>query len=354
MRPDTRRKLLRHSFLFSFLSWSAAAVIFGVQPAVASTDVVEFRNGDRLSGDAKSLDRGRLAFETDATGTIYLEWQEIAYLSIDENRQVELQNGQRYFGKLLRADDAEIIVVETTTDKVELPANLVIGIHEIDKTGFRNLDLNVAVGYNYTKASNVTQFNISASTAYRTRKRIISAGFASSISDSSNNDVSQRQSLDFLYTRLRAKRWFNDGGISFDRNDELGLNLRTSLSGGLGRFVVQTNSSNFSVSGGLMATREDSVDDSNDVDSLESYGIVTWEWFRYESPELDWSTSLQIIPSLTESGRVRGEFDATLRWEIVNDFFWQLEFYDSYDNEPQSGTTTSNDYGVTTSISYKF
>jgi hypothetical protein len=348
-----RRKSLRHSLLLNILLWPAA-MIFGPQPVAAATDVVEFRNGDRLSGDAKSLDRGRLAIETDATGTIYVEWNEVAYLSIDENRQVEVEGGQRYFGKLLRADDAEIIVVETDTEKVELPVDLVIGIYEIDETGFRNLDLNVSLGYNFTKASNVTQFNASADTAYRTRKRIFAAALASSISDSSNNDVSQRQSLDFTYTRLRANQWLNDGGISFDRNDELGLNLRTSLYGGLGRYLVHTNNSIFSVTGGLKATREDSDDEPNDVDSLESYGIVTWQWFRYDSPELDWSTSLEIIPSLTESGRVRGEFDATLSWEIVNDFYWQLEFYDSYDNKPQSSATTSNDYGVTTSISYKF
>lgn len=353
MKSAIRRKSLRHSLLFNILLWPAA-MMFGIQPVAAATDVVEFQNGDRLSGDAKSLDRGRLGFETDATGTIYVEWQEVAYLIIDENRQVELQNGQRYFGKLRRADDAEIIVVETATEKVELAANHVIGIYEIDETGFRNLDLNVSLGYNYTKASNVTQFYVSADTAYRTRKRIFSAALDSSVSDSSNNDVSQRQSLDLTYTRLRANRWLNDGGVSFDRNDELGLNLRTSLYGGLGRYLVHTNNSIFSVTGGLKATREDNADEPNDVDSLESYGIVTWEWFRYESPELDWSTSLEIIPSLTESGRVRGEFDATLRWEIVHDFYWQLEFYDSYDNKPQSGTTTSNDYGVTTSISYKF
>ena len=353
MIPSVRRMPLRCSFSSRLLFWSCLASSVS-QPVLADIDVVVFKNGDRLTGDAKSLNRGRLGFETDATGTIYVEWQEVAYLVIDENRQVELENGRRYFGKLQRGESADVIVVDAETEKVELPMDNVVGIFEIDKSGFRNLDLNVAVGYNFTKASNVTQFNVSADTSYRTRKRILSASFDSSISDSSNNDVSQRQTLDFMYTRLRANRWLNDGGISFDRNDELGLNLRTSLYGGLGRYLVHTNNSIFSLSGGLKATRENTVDQPTDVDSLESYGIVTWEWFRYETPELDWSTSLEIIPSLTESGRVRGEFDATLSWEIVNDFYWQLEFYDSYDNKPQSDTTTSNDYGITTSVSYKF
>lgn len=76
MRSAIRRNSLRHSLLFNTLLW-LAAMMFGLQPVAAATDVVEFQNGDRLSGDAKSLDRGRLGFETDATGTIYVEWQEV-------------------------------------------------------------------------------------------------------------------------------------------------------------------------------------------------------------------------------------------------------------------------------------
>jgi len=110
----------------------------------------------------------------------------------------------------------------------------------------------------------------------------------------------------------------------------------------------------FMLKGGLKATRENNVSQPDDVDSLESYGQITWEWYRFDSPELDWSTNIEIIPSLTESGRVRGEFDTTLSWEIFNDLFWKLEFYDSYDNQPQSETAEKNDYGITTSVSYKF
>lgn len=41
-------------------------------PAIGApkTDVVVFNNGDRLTGEVKSLERGRLCFETDATDTI--------------------------------------------------------------------------------------------------------------------------------------------------------------------------------------------------------------------------------------------------------------------------------------------
>lgn len=336
---------------FVSLAWM---LLLASQDATAGTDVVEFVNGDRLTGEAKSLDRGRLKFDTDATGVISIEWKEVAFLSIGDSVQVETQDGDRYFGPLRRSENAREIIVETAKGTTRLEGAVVVAMDQIDGAGIRNIDLSVSVGYNYTNASNVTQFNVGVDTAYRTRERILSGNFASSISNSTGNDSSQRQTLSMNYTRLRARRWLNDGGLSFDRNDELDLNLRTSLSAGGGRILLQTNSSNLVLKGGLKATRENNADQPEDLNSLESYGLIDWEWFRYDSPKLDLSTSFEIIPSLTESGRVRGEFDITLSWEMIGDLSWQLDLYDSYDNKPQSDTTPRNDYGITTSLSYDF
>lgn len=322
--------------------------------ADTDTDVVIFKNGDRLTGEVKKLDRGRLSFDTDATGTIDIEWDEVRSVRTDQSIQVEVQSGARYYGHIKEAENDFELLVETASGPIALSNSTVIAMNTIDSDGFRGMDLSVSAGYNFTKASNVTQFNIGVDAAYRTRIRILSADFSSQISDSSNNDVSQRQSLGVNYTRLRSNRWLNDGGISFDQNDELGLNLRTSISAGGGRILRQTNNSMFMLKGGLKATRENNINQPDDVDSLESYGEFTWEWYRYDSPELDWSTTLELIPSLTESGRVRGEFEATLSWEIFSDLFWALNFYNSYDNQPQSESGEENDYGITTSVSYKF
>ncbi len=344
---------LRLSRFFSSIVL-AAAVLTVSQSAMADTDVVEFGNGSRLIGEVKSMGRGRLSFDTDATGIIRIEWGDVEHLSADRDIQVEILTGARFFGRISRSEQGSAVIVETEDGPIELENQLIVSMNPIESSWKEAIDLRVSAGYNFTKASNVTQMNVGVDLSYRTRKRISSADFSSVISNSSNNESSQRQSLDLNYTRLRANRWLNDGGIRFERNDELGLNLRTSLSAGGGRILTQTDHSSVMLKGGLKATRENSFNEPEDIDSLESYVKTIWEWYRYDTPQLDWSTSLEIIPSLTESGRVRGEFDATLRWEIINDFFWQLEFYESYDNQPQSVTGSQTDYGVTTSVSYKF
>jgi hypothetical protein len=92
--------------------------------------------------------------------------------------------------------------------------------------------------------------------------------------------------------------------------------------------------------------------------SVESFFIGSIDWYRFSEPELDLSSSLTISPSLTEFGRVRAGLDLTLRWEIVEDFFWQLSFFDDYDNEAETGSTSnatsSNDYGITTGIGWSY
>jgi hypothetical protein len=105
---------------------------------------------------------------------------------------------------------------------------------------------------------------------------------------------------------------------------------------------------------GLQVAREDLADVEEDVDSLEATFSTEWDWFVFQNSELDWSTTLQIIPSLTESGRVREEFNTSLQWGIVGDLNWGISFYTSYDSQSQSQTGSTSDYGVDTTITYEF
>ena len=42
------------------------------------TDVVTLPNGDRITGEVVSLERGRLEFKTDDAGTLEIEWDNVA------------------------------------------------------------------------------------------------------------------------------------------------------------------------------------------------------------------------------------------------------------------------------------
>jgi hypothetical protein len=336
--------------------FSVVLLLTALLPSVviAKTDVVIFDNGDRLTGEVKSLERGKLRFKTAATDTISIEWDDVALLSSDQNIQIETQDGVRYLGHLLGGGDEFTVVVNTESGPVSLPTTQVVFMTPIEEKRIDRFDGDLTMGYNFAKASEVQQLRFGVDLDVRTESRIFSLQADAVRSDSEGADSSQRQSLDLTYRRLRANRWYTGAIIGLDRNDELGLDLRTSVGVGGGRYLLQTNSSTLTLGAGLQLSRENLAGDVSDEDTVEAVLSLGWDWFRYDTPELDLSTSLQIIPNLSESGRVRGEFDITLKWEMVEDLFWELSFYDSYDNDPVVEGAEENDYGVATSLGWEF
>lgn len=320
----------------------------------ANTDVVIFHNGDRLTAEVKSQKRGRLRFKTDATDAISIEWEDVAYLSSNQNIQVETDNGNRFLGHLVRSENEFSLIVETGTGPIELDNAEGVFMTPIEQAGVSRLDGDITAGYNFAKASEVTQINLGLDLDCRTETRIFSLNLDSVVTDSQDNKASQRQSLGLQYRRLLSNRWLYGGVITLVRNDELGINLRTSIGGGGGRILRQTNRGSLAPEGGLLASRENISGSVADEDTLEAFATMTWDWFRYDSPELDLSTSLQVIPNLTDTGRVRGELDVKLKWEMIEDLFWELDFYDSFDSRPVVTGAEKNDYGVITSLGWDF
>jgi len=322
--------------------------------AAPKTDTLIFKNGDRLTGEIKSLARGHLSFNTEATGTIAIEWDKVAHLISSQHIQVETGSGLRYFGSIAKSTDEDSILIVAEDGPESISRERIIKMDPIEGVGFRAWDVDVSLGYNFAKSTGVKQGSFGMNVDYRTLMRIYSLKVSTLTSDSNGQTASQRQNLGFQYTKLWNKRWLTNGNVTLDRNDELGLDLRTSIGAGGGRYLIQSNSMLLSLEGGLQFSRENLTADTENKDSLEGVFTLGWDWFKFEAPELDWSNDLKLIPSLTEGGRVRAEFDSTLKWEIIGDLNWGLTLYSSYDNQPQAETASTSDYGVNTQLTYKF
>jgi hypothetical protein len=69
----------------------------------------------------------------------------------------------------------------------------------------------------------------------------------------------------------------------------------------------------------------------------------------------DVTVNFDVIPVLTQAGRVRLEANAEGRHEFFKDFFFKATVFDSYDSKPPTGgATRKNDFGVTTSVGWSF
>jgi len=73
--------------------------------------------------------------------------------------------------------------------------------------------------------------------------------------------------------------------------------------------------------------------------------------FIYDAPKVSFNTTLNFLPSVTNFGRIRSNFDIDMDWEIFIDFYWVLSFYFNYDNKP---TTTASETDFRIETSFKF
>jgi len=330
-------------------------------PAIGApkTDVVIFDNGDRLTGEIKSLERGRLRFKTDATDTISIEWDDIAYLKSDQNIQVETDEGARFLGHLSRADKEYVVSIQTRAGSVELESSAVILMSPIEEKGVSRLDGDITAGIDVKKASKIRQSVLGLEMDFRSEVRVISLEIESETSDvvavdGEETESSQRQNLDLQYRRLLPNRWLAGGALFLERNDELDIDLRSSIAVGGGRILRQTNASSLILEGGLQLTRNNPTDPTLPTeDSVEAFGSARWDWFRFDTPELDLSTKFKVVPNLSETGQVRGELDISLKWELYEDLFWELSYDYFYEVTPLDDTTKT-DYSVNTSLGWKF
>ena len=322
--------------------------------AAPKTDTVTFLNGDKITGEVQSLKRGVLSLNTEAAGVIRIEWNKVSSIVSSQQVQVETGSGIRYFGTLTYSESGPGLVVVAANGPQELTWERVTGMSPIEGSYIEALDIDMSLGYNFAKAGGVTSGNFGVNMDWRSRIRIESLDFSTTLSDSDTQEASKRTNLSLQHTRLFENRWFGTGNLTLDQNDELGLELRTSLGAGGGRFFVQSTVMLLSLEGGLQVSRENQTALEDDIDSLEATFTLNFDWFLFDDPELDWSSRIQVIPSLTESGRVRSELNTDLKWELIGDLKWGVSLYGSFDNQASDDSGETADYGVNTSLTYEF
>ena len=305
----------------------------------------------------KGLDRGRLKIETDYMGTVHLDWSHIAGVRSARNFEFETSSGEVFYGSVEAGADPETIVVQTDGEPRTVPTSDVVYATEIKRGFFKRLEGNIDFGFNYRKTDQEINYTFSGRAFYRTKKNKTDLGYNTVLSNRNNASRAYRSVVDGNYTHFLKKRWYAMGVGRFEENDQLGLDLRTSLGGGAGRFIVQTNQSLLSVGGGVTTNRERYTTDPSTNTSIEALLNVSYDFFIHGDLGTDITSSFTVFPSLTESGRYRAELNFKYRQEVVSDLYIALSGWYSFDSAAPLAlgeTVRQDDYGVVTSLGWEF
>jgi len=330
--------------LVAFFSQSAWA---------AKTDIVYLKNGDRITGEIKSLSRGKLELSTDHMGTLAIEWQQILQITSNTDQAVELTDGQRYYGSLEKPAAENMLTVNTQQGPAEMDIEEVFSMYPVEANFWDRLDLNVALGVSWDKGSQVGKYNLGLDAVYRRPQSISKASLSTEITTQETNENTQRSLLSGLHNVFKPNKRFHSYFANLESNDQLGVDLRALLGTGYGWVPVRTQHNWFSFALGLDVNREIPTNGESET-NLEGVGWLTYEYYKFSSPERSFKTNLQVFPSITDFGRWRMNFSTDFKWEMINDLYWVLSFYADYDSAPISSQAASTDYGVTTSLGYSF
>jgi hypothetical protein len=318
------------------------------------TDIVVLTNGDRITGEIKKLERGRLEYSTDDIGRLYIDWTKVAKISSKQRFDVELNEGSRHFGSLEEAPDPGWVIVLGDQGPATLRIVSVVKITPLEATFFARIKGYIDLGFSFQKANQLTNWTSGSELAYRTIKSEYRIQASSYFSQQRDVESTSSNLLGFQYSRLFKSRWLFLLLGRLQQNQELGLKLRSSFGGGGGRQAIQTNSMLLLLAAGVSATRETYYEEEGSQYNAEAFVAANFDAFRYEKPRLDSNLSLAIFPNITDPGRVRIEAKGRVSYEVLKNFFITLSASDQFDNRPVGVGASKNDFRVDTSVSWSF
>jgi uncharacterized protein DUF481 len=341
----------------------AAPLLLCTAPASAAdrdnTDVIVLKNGDRVTGEIEQLEYGLLRLATDDMGTINIEWSAIASIESKYVFDVQLVGGLRHSGFIGTSDDGSELVIRDEGSGRAVAVSDVVRIEELETGFWQRLSGSMSVGFDYAKSTGIRTSNINISSAYQGDEIKATLDISTSETSSPDTETSRRENLTSTVQFQREKPSFVMLLNTLERNDELGIDARLTTGAGLARYFAQDEDSEIMLFVGGVANQEwtdpgtGSLEQDDTQHSIEAALGATWRIFRFGDPDVSLASSAFLYPSLTESGRHRGNLDVSLRREIISDLFFDLSFYESYDSDPPSGAETT-DYGIVTSLGYKF
>ena len=326
-----------------------------------NTDVLVMKNGDRMTCQVKGLDEGVLYVSFDyIDGTASVQWSKVARLQSNQLFIVKTEDGSVYTGRLNTPETpagqpVKIQILETPEKEVVLERPKIVGMSETSEKFWQRFNGQLNFGIIYSKGNESTQYTLGSQTEYLRERWSAQASLSSTLSSSSGTSASTRNLLDLSANHLLPwNNYFYAGLGSFLQSSTQGITLQTTIGGGLGRYLKNTNHSKIALVGGLAwqgTNYQPSVVPVGSQHLAAAVIAADVNLFRFNKTNL--SVTATLFPALSEPGRVRFNTNVTYYIKIVSNLSWNVSFYGNWDNRPPAGFSGS-DYGSSSGVSWTF
>jgi hypothetical protein len=325
-----------------------------------NTDVLVMKNGDRLTCRVKGMDQGVLYVSLDyVIQTISVDWAKVAQLESNQLFIVKAEDGTVYRGKLRTSESAakqpvKIEVLEVPTETVTLEQSDVVGLVSTSEKFWQRFNGGVNFGVIYSKDNQQTQYTFGSDTEYLRERWSAAASLNSNLSSSTGASASTRNVLDASGMHLWGKNNFYSGLGGFLQSSAQGINVQTTLGGGVGRFLKNTDKTKFSLLGGagwIRTEYQPAVVPIGTQNFAVAVIAADLKLFRFNKTNL--SVTANLMPAVSEPGRVLFNTNVTYYIKLISNLSWNVSFYGNWDSQPPTGLSGS-DYGSSSGLTWTF
>jgi len=325
------------------------------------TDVLIMKNGDRLTCEIKSLSADVIYISLDyALGTVSINWFEVDHLESKQLFVIRTQDGEVYSGTLSmpKRDSARPVSIEVINEpgeKLELERDQIAKMDQSFENWWHRFNGSVGLGAIYNKGNQSTQYELSTDVNYPRERWSASVAYNSTLSSNKGVSVSSRNQIDASAQHLLPwNNWYYTGLASFLQSSEQGINLQSTLGGGVGRYLKNTNHTSISVAGGFAFQRinyQQNILVAPAQDVASGWLSTQAKLFQFDRTNLTVVASL--LPALSDPGRVHFNLNTSYYIKIWENFRFNITFYGSWDSQPPPGFAGS-DYGTSTGLNWSF
>jgi hypothetical protein len=339
--------------------WYLFLVVFLFLPyrGFASHDVIVLKGGDTLHGEIKKLEKKILYVDADYADEIFqIKWEKVVSIRSDRRFAVETFSGALLSGNVREAESQAndtAVVVASDSESTSVDLVNISSLAPVDDTVLSRFDGSLSGGSSFTKASSASQFNVGTNVDYRSDRNHVQQSVDVILNTQGGGEQQLRTSRwesNSQYRRYINDNWFAVGVVNFLKSTEQELDLRRTVQGGLGRYILRSPSHYLVAAGGLAWTNERYESSTAEpLDSGEAWAGV--DFYTERLRVADYYLRYAVFPSLTRAGRYRMTVNSYLKFNLPGDWDFKVSFYDNFDSQPVVDSPR-NDYGIVTSFGW--
>ena len=377
--------------LLNYGLFCSTLMLCSVAWAHSKTDVITVGNGDQITGAVGIMSAGKLAVSTDYAGIINIKWRDVRQIDSRYVYEVRLDDGDRVYGRFVPNGVPNQLTFRSGKVDQQLDIEDIVEVRPIEEQLADKLDLQLSGTFNADTNNQLLTLALRGSYDQRGGRTTFSGRIDDSkiratdqvnTTDESSNASTFKISREFWRERGTAQS-YRVLNARYDSNDELGIAHRGSLGVGLGRYLINELGHELAVSAGIQGIQERRETCEENPDIAVPYGgdnfggttatipkkellqtcsdaelFLNFSWHLYSFQKLDMDISLNgnTYPSLSDWGRVRGDLDLLISWELFDSFYWTVSARTETDNKADRGdsSNSNSDFNLTTGVTWKY